>query len=616
MRFVAIVLVAPAVLCVERVHVAGGGQDIDVVDTGFDFQLDAARAHFAALGHVFRIVIVAGQNVLLLDLIHRRGDQGLLERLVLHADFVLLTFSRFEGLAATLGSGSAQCRQEGFRVADIRRQAEIGDIGQADASGEFVVALGFTGRRQQVLVVDFRPVLTTADGQDPLVEFDLVLQVHTSLAQGVVPLGGQCRHHAAGVVVVLAIQVDRQHVAGVVAVVLAGEMPIVHARQSGVFQGAGVEFVFQVVIDGVGDVVLAPVDLGAVGPGEIGHAGIIGDEAAQVKALVAVTHVGVARSGAVLQVIGDVVAEVVAEDVLVTLVVVEIGIAGKEVAVDSFAVWTTIQRADPWQRLIIRYAVIALDLCQQGQESVLGRRPGQARRQQHAFTAVVLDLFATLVGDANQAIGELLLFVDRAAGVEGAVDPVVTARPQFDLAALFGGRALGDHVDQAARLVLPVEYRRRPLEHFDALQGVRVDLRRATEAARVRNVGAIEIQRRRRETTAGDFIGNRVAVGVAAGVQPRRVTQGLGQVARALGFDLVGGDHVDGLRDFQDRRIGLGAGGAAGRNVTVHRTVGRLHGNPRNAGGAQLNRRARPYDRQQRIAAVIVTHCFEFAPSQ
>ncbi|MNE59711.1 hypothetical protein D3C80_1548230 [compost metagenome] len=151
------------------------------------------------------------------------------------------------------------------------------------------------------------------------------------------------RDDAAGVVVVLAVQVDRQHVVGVVAVVLAREMPVVHTHQRGVFQRTGVEFIFQVVIDGVGDVVLMPVDLGAIGPGVIGHAIGISDEAAQVETFIAVAHVGVARTGAVLQVFAEIVGEVIAEDILVTLVVVEIGVAGEKVAVDFLAVGATVE---------------------------------------------------------------------------------------------------------------------------------------------------------------------------------------------------------------------------------------------------------------------------------
>ncbi|MNE35725.1 hypothetical protein D3C80_1295010 [compost metagenome] len=198
----------------------------------------------------------------------------------------------------------------------------------------------------------------------------------------------------------------------------------------------------------------------------------------------------------------------------------------------------------------------------------------------------MVDLFVALVGDTDQAIGEFLLLVERAAGIERAVHPVVAARPEFDLTALLGGRALGHHVDQTARLVLPIKHRRRALEHFDAFQGVRIDLRRTAKATGVRNVGAVQIQRRRRETTAGDFIGNRVTVGEPASVQPRRIVQGLSQVARTLGFDLGGGDHVDGLRDLQDRRVGLGGGGAAGRDVAVHRPVSRFANNARNARSA------------------------------
>ena len=126
-------------------------------------------------------------------------------------------------------------------------------------------------------------------------------------------------------------------------------MTIVHARQGGVLQGAGVEFVFHVVIDGVGGVVLLPVEFYAVGPGLVSHA-TGGDEAAQVETPVLVTHIGVAGSGAEFQVIGEVVAEVVAEDELVTLVVVPPRVAGEKVPVDPLAVGACLLYTSPSPR--------------------------------------------------------------------------------------------------------------------------------------------------------------------------------------------------------------------------------------------------------------------------
>ena len=109
-------------------------------------------------------------------------------------------------------------------------------------------------------------------------------------------------------------------------------------------------------------------------------------------------------------------------------------------------------------------------------------------------------------------------------------------------------------------------------------------MRSPAQAAGIRHVGAIEVQRGRGKTSAGDLVGDNIAVGENAGVQARRIAQGLGQVACALHGDLIGRHHVDRLGDFQDRRISLGRGGAAGGDITVDRSIGRLDGLAGNSG--------------------------------
>ncbi|MNE24654.1 hypothetical protein D3C80_1179510 [compost metagenome] len=225
----------------------------------------------------------------------------------------------------------------------------------------------------------------------------------------------------------------------------------------------------------------------------------------------------------------------------------------------------------------------------------------------------VCDHFIAFVGNANQAIGKDLLLIQRATGIKRTVDPVVAAGAKLDLASLLAGRALGDHVDQPARLVLPIEHRRGAFEHLDALQGVGVDLRCTAQAAGIRHVCAVQVQRGRGKATAGDFVGNGVAVGEAARGQPRRVAQCLGQVARALGLHLVGGDHVDGLGYFQDRCIGLGACRTAGGDIAVYRAIGRFHGGAGNAGAVQLQRRGIADHGQQRVAAIGLAQHLQFA---
>ena len=199
-------------------------------------------------------------------------------------------------------------------------------------------------------------------------------------------------------------------------------------------------------------------------------------------------------------------------------------------------------------------------------------------------------MFAAGVADADQPVAQGFGVVQRAGGVEGQVVAVKTAGTDLDLMFGLGARALGHHIDHAPRLVLPVKHRRRALEHFDAFQGIGVYLRGAAQAARRRQIGTVKVEQRRGKAAAGDFIGNGVAVGVAVGAQPRGVAQRLGQVAGALLLNLVGGDHVDGLRDFQDRRVGLGGGGRAGGDKAVDVATAILANTRRYVGRAQIQR--------------------------
>ncbi len=445
--------------------------------------------------------------------------------------------------------------------------------------------------RQQVAVLDLGPVLAPAQGQDEAVEADLVLHVQAGLLHRVVPLGGQGRH-AVGVVVGGVVQVDDLGVVEVVALVATGELAVVHAAQQGVLQRPGAERALQVVIDAVGGVVLAPVQLGAGGAGIVDHAVGIGDEAVQVEAAVAIVDVDVACTLTKLQVVVEHVRQVVAEHLLVAGVGVPVAVAQEHVAVDMLAAAVAIQRADDRQRLIVRRALVALDLCVGGELGLLVWRPGQARRDQRARLVGMLDLLVAALGQAHQAVAQGLVGVQRTAHIEGTLDPVIAAIAELDLMMVLDGRALGHQVDHAARLVLAVQHRSRALEHFDAFKQVGVDLRRAAQAAGIRQVGAIQVQQGRRKAAAADLVGDGVAVGVAVGTQPRRIAQRLGQVASALGLHLGGGDHVDCLGDFEDRRVGLGGRGAAGGHVTFHRAARVFQAGAIDGGGRQVERGA------------------------
>ncbi|MNO80149.1 hypothetical protein D3C76_713420 [compost metagenome] len=138
MRFAAVTLVAIVALGIERVDVGCSGQHIDIVEGGLELQFNAARTHLAILRLVLGVVVVLGKHILLRDLEHRGGQQCALGRLVLHPHFVLFTLGRFKRLARGV---RAQRRQERLRIADVRRQTKLGDVGQADTAGELVVTL-------------------------------------------------------------------------------------------------------------------------------------------------------------------------------------------------------------------------------------------------------------------------------------------------------------------------------------------------------------------------------------------------------------------------------------------------------------------------------------------
>ncbi|MNP26723.1 hypothetical protein D3C76_1195900 [compost metagenome] len=114
------------------------------------------------------------------------------------------------------------------------------------------------------------------------------------------------------------------------------------------------------------------------------------------------------------------------------------------------------------------------------------------------------------------------------------------------------GRALGDHVDQATWLVLAIEHRGRALHHLDTFQRVRIDLQRtAGTAAAIRQVQAVQVQRRRAEAAGGRLVENPDPVGETTTGDTRGVAQGLGDRLRAKRLDFILGDDVDGLRHFQ-----------------------------------------------------------------
>ncbi len=122
---------------------------------------------------------IGGEGVALVDLIGREGQQQVgPARLVLHPDLDLLARARLEGRAA---GGGADDRVEGGRIGDIGRDADIEHVVEPDATGEGGSVLVRAGAGQPILGVAVHPVMATAQGQDPAVPADLVLQVDAKL---------------------------------------------------------------------------------------------------------------------------------------------------------------------------------------------------------------------------------------------------------------------------------------------------------------------------------------------------------------------------------------------------------------------------------------------------
>ena len=224
--------------------------------------------------------------------------------------------------------------------------------------------------------------MAPANGQDEVVELDLILHIEAGLLDPVIPLGGQGRHPR-GAVVGGVVEVDDFTARQVVALILAGEIPVVQAHQQGVLQGAGGEVALQVVVETVGTVLLAPVELGATGVGVTDALGG-GDKTVEVKAFVAVVDVDIAQALAIGHGLIESVGKLIAKHVLITLVVVPFRVAQKRITINPVALGVAIQAAHRRQGLIVGQGVIALDLRIQRQLGVVVGHPAEAGRQQLA----------------------------------------------------------------------------------------------------------------------------------------------------------------------------------------------------------------------------------------
>ena len=155
---------------------------------------------------------------------------------------------------------------------------------------------------------------------------------------------------------------------------------------------------------------------------------------------------------------------------LVTVVFVEPWLAGEPVAVDP-AIWRIPDGTFVWEELRGGAAVIALDVGHDGPVDIFVGAPGQRWHQHLAVVFDMINLGVAVALDRHQPVQQRALRVQGSGGVDGDLLAVVIAVLQLQFGVLFGFGAFADLVDQAAHRALPIQHRRRTLEHFKAFQG-------------------------------------------------------------------------------------------------------------------------------------------------
>ena len=217
---------------------------------------------------------------------------------------------------------------------------------------------------------------------------------------------------------------------------------------------------------------------------------------------------------------------------------------------------------------------VALRAGQHGEAGVGGRLPREARRYEIALLLVLVDKRVAFARQADEAIEKFAILVDGTGDIEGPLNPIEAACLCLDLAALLSGRALAHHIENAAGRRLAVNARRRSLENLDSFEPVRLCPRLSELDRRiVRQAQAVKITRCDKATDLdlGVEHGRRA---VQLALRARRIPNRLGDALRPLLLDLLPRYDSDGLRRFENRRVGLGSGCALPRDNPVNRAVG------------------------------------------
>ncbi|MCY1330380.1 hypothetical protein D9M69_160120 [compost metagenome] len=400
------------------------------------------------------------------------------------------------------------------------------------------------------------PVFTAAEGQAPVVQGDLVLDVEAGLVgllvevlQGEVGDTGHVRS------VDRIVHVDRRYPHAIEPAVVGVGALVVEAQQQGVVQLSGAEIGLEVVVHGE----LADVFVDDAGFAVDVAVGVDAVEGGDVHRLEFQVALGVAQVLAELPDIVEAVLEGVAQCVVGTVVEVPVRLA-KVLVVRDVAEGRFDPGALQRQELPGDARVVAGVLGEEGQTGVVVDVPGQAGGDVVALVRDVVDGRVAVAHGAADAVEELALVVDPAGAVEVDLLVFVAAGLQLHLIGLFLLGAAADHVQQAAGRGLAVDGRGRAAQHGDALQVPGLDLRVGEGTDRQRQ--AIEELGRHKAThlqPVGAGVGPVAAAHHACGVAQRVV-----EVEGGARIQLLAGDHGDGAGNLDDRGVGLGAGGGAG----------------------------------------------------
>jgi hypothetical protein len=165
----------------DLIEMRVGGVEIKAVeDAGDAFQFDATGADGARLQAVEGIGRVGGKDVVLGDVEQRGGEKRVGGfGLIFGSRFVLFAFGGQEGRTEEVHAGG---RQEGSGVAEVRSEAEGGEIGDAGTTSEGAGALITGCIAQELTGGEVSPIFAAAEGGDEVVsQNDMVLNVEAGL---------------------------------------------------------------------------------------------------------------------------------------------------------------------------------------------------------------------------------------------------------------------------------------------------------------------------------------------------------------------------------------------------------------------------------------------------